>query len=54
MIFCDMRRVELGEDLYLLLDILDLVFCTLEVNDLDRYSLLCPLVISARRGNELR
>lgn len=42
----DMGRVELGKDLNLLLDVLDLVFCALEIYDLDRDCLLCALVIS--------
>ena len=41
-----MRRVELGEDLDLLLDILDLILRTLEVDDLDCNRLLRPFVIS--------
>jgi len=43
-----MRRIELRENLYLLLDVLDLVFCTLEIYDLDRHRPLCPLFIAAR------
>lgn len=50
MIFRDMRRIELGENLDLLLDVLDLVLCTLEVDDLDGHSLLSSFVISTYRG----
>jgi hypothetical protein len=38
-------RVQLGKDLYLLLDILYLILCALEVNDLDGDGFLGPLVI---------
>lgn len=40
-----MGRVQLGKDLYLLLDILYLIFRALEVNDLDGDGFLGPLVI---------
>lgn len=40
-----MGRVQLRQDLYLLLDILNLVFCAFEVNNLDGDGLLGPLVV---------
>lgn len=40
-----MGRVQLRKDLYLLLDILNLIFCAFEVNDLDGDGFLGPLVI---------
>ena len=49
-----MGRVQLGKDLYLLLDILNLIFCTLEVNDLDGYCFLGPLVIAEYRNVDMR
>jgi hypothetical protein len=39
-----MRGIELGKDLNLLLDILYLIFCAFEVDDLDGYSLPRPFV----------
>ena len=48
-LLCNMGRIKLGENLDLLLDVLNLVFCTLEIYDLDRHCALCPLFIPARR-----
>ena len=42
----DMGRIQLRQYLNLLLDILNLVLSTLEVDDLDSDGLLCPLIIS--------
>ena len=50
MIFRHMWGVKLREYLDLLLYVLDLVLCTLEVDDLYSNGLLCSFVISARRG----
>jgi hypothetical protein len=47
-LLCNMRRIELGKNLDFLLDVLDLVLCTLEVYDLDRHRPLRPLFIPAR------
>ena len=46
MIFGDMRRVELGEYLYLLLDIFNLVFRALEIDDLYGHRFLSALVVA--------
>lgn len=35
MVFCDIRRVELGQDGNLLDDVLDFVVCAFDVDDLD-------------------
>lgn len=43
-LLCHMRGIELRKDLNLLLDILYLIFCTFEVNNLDCYSLPSPFV----------
>ena len=52
MIFGDVRRVELGEYLYLLLDIFNLVFRALEIDDLYGHRFLSALVVTrgTRRG----
>ena len=42
----DMRRVQLGEDLYFLLDILNLIFRTLQIDDLNGDSPLGSLVVT--------
>ena len=42
------RRIQLGEDLDLLLDILDFVFCTFEVYDLNGDGLLGALVVAGQ------
>jgi hypothetical protein len=47
-ILCDMGRIELRENLNLLLDVLNLIFCTLKIYDLNRHSPLRPLFIAAR------
>lgn len=39
-----MRGIELGKDLNLLLDVLYLVFCTFEVDDLNSYSFPRPFI----------
>lgn len=44
MVFCYIGRMELGQDGYLLDDILNFVFRILNVDDLDRYRLSRPLV----------
>ena len=49
MVFGDMRGIELGQNLDLLLNIFYFVFRTLEVNDLDCNSLLRALIISNHR-----
>ena len=46
MIFGDMRRVELGKYLYLLLDIFNLVFRALEIDDLYGHRFLGTLVVT--------
>jgi hypothetical protein len=43
---CYMRRIQLRQYLNFLLDILNLILSTLEVDDLDSDGLLCPLIIS--------
>ena len=50
MVFRDMGRVKLREYLYFLLNVLDLVLRTLEVNDLDSNSLLRSFIVSESRG----
>ncbi len=42
---CYMRRIQLRQYLNFLLDILNLILSTLEVDDLDSDGLLCPLII---------
>lgn len=42
-----MRRIQLRQNLYFLLDIFYLILRTLQINDLNCHSLLRPLVISA-------
>ena len=44
-----MRRIKLGKNLNLLLDILYLVFCAFEVNDLDGYRFPRPFIEAERR-----
>lgn len=41
-----MRGVKLGQNLNLLLNILYLIFCTLEVDNLNSHSLLCSFIIA--------
>lgn len=48
MVLGHVRRVELGQDLDFLLDVLDLILCTLQVNDLDRDRFLSTLVVASR------
>lgn len=43
---CYMRRIQLRQYLNFLLDILNFILSTLEVDDLDSDGLLCPLIIS--------
>jgi hypothetical protein len=43
---CDVRRVQLGQDLYLLLYILNLIFRALKIDDLYGYCLLRSLVVT--------
>ena len=57
-----MRRIQLRQYLDFLLDILNFILSTLEVDDLDSDGLLCPLIISTdkcrcqvrQRGDEER
>ena len=44
-----MCRVQLRENLDLLLYIFNFIFCTLQVDDLNGYRLLCPLVVAKER-----
>ena len=44
-----MRGIELGEDLNLLLDILYLILCAFEVNNLDGYGLPRSFIEAERR-----
>ena len=53
MVLGHIRRVELGQNLDLLLDILDLVLRALEVDDLYRDRLLRAFVIPVRRAREI-
>ena len=53
MIFGDMWGIEMGEDLNLLLDVFNLIFCALEVDDLYRDRLLRAFVIPVRRAREI-
>ena len=50
---CHVWRIELGQYLDLLLNIFDLVLCTLQVNDLDCNCLLSPFVISTIRNDTI-
>ena len=43
---CNMGRIELTENLDFLLNILDFVLCTFEIDNLDGHSLLGPFVVS--------
>lgn len=43
----DAVRVKLAKDLNLLLDIVDLILCALQVDDLDRYWESCASVVTA-------
>ena len=47
-LLCDMRRIELRENLDLLLDVLNLVFCAFKVYDLDRHRPLSPLFVAGK------
>ena len=49
---CYMRRVQLRQYLNFLLDIFNLILSTLEVDDLDSDSLLCPLIESTDKGED--
>lgn len=53
MVFCDVRRVELGQDRDLLDDIFDLIFGVLDVDDLDRDGLACALIDTAQAAISL-
>ena len=46
MVFGDMWGIELGKDLDFLLNILNLVFCALKIDDLDGHGLLGALVVA--------
>lgn len=48
MIFGHMRGIQLREDLYFLLNVFNLVFCTLQVYNLDCHRLLSSFIISDR------
>ena len=41
---CDMRRVTLGEHSDLLLDVLNLIICFLQINDLDCHHLVAAVL----------
>lgn len=45
-----MGGIKLTKDLDFLLNILDLIFGALKVDDLDGHSLLCPFIISLRES----
>lgn len=44
-----MRRIQLRQNLNLLLDIFYLVLRTLEVNNLDGYGLLCSFIVTGTK-----
>ena len=50
-IFGDMWGIELGEDLNLLLDVLNLVFCALKIDDLYGHRFLGPLVVAGESAH---
>ena len=47
MVFGDIRRVELRQNLYLLLNVLDLIFRTLKIDDFNRDRFLSAFVVAA-------
>src|SRR6266849_6234769 len=46
---CDIRRVKLTENLYFLLNIFNLVFGALQIDDFNGDGLLCPFVVPKPR-----
>ena len=51
---CYMRRIQLRQNLNFLLDILNLILCTLKVDYFDGDGLLCPLIITTdKRGYQV-